>query len=63
MSTKFNINPKKITLSEDSPLMREMRKPQLMLVRHFGFSTFFKNKKRYIVRHPGVEPGSQRWER
>tara|TARA_B100001287_G_scaffold252901_1_gene235171 strand:- start:1194 stop:1481 length:288 start_codon:yes stop_codon:yes gene_type:complete len=45
MSTKFNINPKKITLSEDSPLMREMRKPQLMLVRHFGFSTFFKNKK------------------
>ena len=26
-------------------------------------SHFFQNKKRCIVRHPGVEPGSQRWER
>lgn len=45
MATKFNINPKNVTLSENSPLMREMRKPQLMHIRHFGFSTFFKNKK------------------
>tara|TARA_B100000965_G_scaffold66305_1_gene51993 strand:+ start:1744 stop:2031 length:288 start_codon:yes stop_codon:yes gene_type:complete len=45
MAPKFNINPKNLSLSEDSPLYKEMRKPQLMHIRHLGFSSFFKNKQ------------------
>ena len=42
---KFLNQNKSINISEDSPLYKEMRKPQLMLIRHMGFSSFFKNKK------------------
>ena len=45
MTGKFLNQNKSINISEDSPLYKEMRKPQLMLIRHMGFSSFFKNKK------------------
>jgi|TARA_B100002019_G_scaffold251922_1_gene232601 hypothetical protein len=45
MTRQLNINPKSLQLSKTSPIYREMQKPQLMLVRHLGYSTFFKNKK------------------
>tara|TARA_Y100001954_G_C15225969_1_gene321141 strand:- start:31 stop:318 length:288 start_codon:yes stop_codon:yes gene_type:complete len=45
MSRQLNINPKSLQLTEDSPIMKEIRKPQLMHIRHLGFSSFFKNKQ------------------
>ena len=45
MTGKFLNKDKTINFSKDSPLYKEMLKPQIMLVRHRGFSSFFKNRK------------------
>ena len=46
MPKNLNINSKYLTLSEDSPLMKEIQKPQLMHVKFTGRTTFFKQKQR-----------------
>ena len=46
MPKNLNINSKYLTLGEDSPLMKEIQKPQLMHVKFTGRTTFFKQKQR-----------------
>ena len=41
----LNKSNQSLKLDPNSPLLKIMKAPQLMLVRHKGFSSFFKNKK------------------
>tara|TARA_S200000501_G_scaffold378789_1_gene443675 strand:- start:4622 stop:4900 length:279 start_codon:yes stop_codon:yes gene_type:complete len=41
----LNKSNNSLKLDPNSPLIKIMQQPQLMLVRHTGFSSFFKNKK------------------